>query len=89
MKGKFRRKFKYENNGGEVHIEAADMDMQDFAVEIGTIVNSLHNSLMRQSSIAAKQFQLAMMMTIMPGSPVWQEKERGENDSCTMVMVSK
>lgn len=83
------KKFKYENDGGHVHIEAAQMDMQDLAVEIGIIVQNLHTCLMRQEPMAAKQFQLAVMMSIMPGSPVWNVKDLSEGGSCTMVMGVK
>ena len=81
-------KFLYENDGNQVHIEAADMDMEDLAVEIGRIVQNLHTSLARQEPMAALQFRTAVMIAMMPGSPVWGMKELSEGSS-TMIMLGK
>lgn len=67
-------KFKYENDGSQIHLEAANMNMEDLAVEIGRIVQNLHTSLARQEPMAAVQFRTALMITLMPGSPVWNMK---------------
>ena len=83
------QKFIYENDGSKVHIEAADMDMQDLAVEIGRIVQNLHTSLARQEPEAAAQFRLAVMITMMPGSPVWRIEEHAEDGSCIMMLGKK
>ena len=82
------KKFIYENDGSQIHLEAADMGMDDLAVEIGRIVQNLHTSLARQEPMAAVQFRTALMITMMPGSPVWNMKEQTEGSS-TMIMLGK
>lgn len=82
------KKFKYENDGSQIHLEAADMDMEDLAVEIGRIVQNLHTSLARQEPMAAMQFRAAVLTAILPGSPVWSVPEPTEGSS-TMIMLGK
>lgn len=84
------KKFIYENDGtGHLHLEAADMDMQDLAVEIGKNVQNLHTSLARQEPLAAAQFRTAVTIMLMPGSPVWEMREQGEGSSCIMMLGKK
>lgn len=47
------RKFKYENDGNQVHMEVAEMDMTQLAAEIGHIIRQLHSSLHQQEPAAA------------------------------------
>lgn len=82
------KKFKYENDGTSIHLEAADMDMLDLAVEIGRIVQNLHASLERQEPMAAMQFRAAVLTAMLPGSPVWSVPEPTEGSS-TMIMLGK
>lgn len=82
------KKFVYEHDASQIHLEAADMDIDDLAVEIGSIVNHLYTSLARQEPMAALQFKSAVLITMMPGSPVWTITEQTEGSS-TMIMLGK
>jgi hypothetical protein len=83
------KKFKYENDGSQIHLEAADMDMEDLAVEVGKLVQELHTSLARQEPLAAAHFRAAVLITMMPGSPVWNIQEQSEGSSCVMILGQK
>lgn len=84
------KKFKYENDGtGQLHLEAADMDMAELAAEVGRIVQNLHTALARQEPMAAVQFRTAVMIAVMPGSPVWSIQEQTEGSSCIMMLGRK
>ena len=62
------------------------MDMEDLAVEVGKLVQKLHTSLARQEPLAAAQFRAAVLITMMPGSPVWNIQKQSEGDSCIMML---
>lgn len=79
-------KFLYKNENGEVHIEAAGYDMQQLAAECGVMIQHLYSALAHQEPMAAKQFQVAVMISLMPSSPVWQAVELSEGGSMTMVL---
>lgn len=84
------KKFIYENDGsGQLHLEAADMDMAELAAEVGRIVQSLHTILARQEPMAAAQFRTAVMIAVMPGSPVWNIQEQTEGSSWIMMLSKK
>ena len=83
------KKFIFEDDGTQIHLEAADMDMQDLAVEIGKLVQELHSSLARQEPLAAAQFRAAVLIAMMPGSPVWNIREQTEGSSCIMMLGKK
>jgi hypothetical protein len=65
------------------------MDMLQLAAECGVMIQHLHSALARQEPMSAKQFQVAVMISLMPSSPVWQAVELSEGGSCTMVMGVK
>jgi len=83
------KKFKYENDGTQIHLEAADMDMEELAAEIGRITQHLFTSLHNQEPMAALHFKMAMMVAIAhPASPVWVAQKPTEGSS-TMIMLGK
>lgn len=82
------KKFIYENDGSQIHLEAADMDMIELAAEVGRIVQNLHTALARQEPIAADQFMKACFISMIPGSPVWNIQQPTEGSSC-IVMLSR
>ena len=82
------KKFKYESDATQTHMEAADMDMEDLAVEIGKIVQYLHTSLARQEPMAAAEFRTAVTIMMLPESPVWNMREQTEGSS-TIIMLGK
>ena len=53
------KKFKYENDGTQIYLEAADMDMEELAAEIGRITQHLFTSLHNQEPMAALRFKMA------------------------------
>ena len=83
------KKFKYENDGTQIHMEAADMDMEELAAEVGRITQHLFTSLHNQEPMAALHFKMAMMVAIAhPASPVWVPQKVSEGSS-TMIMLGK
>lgn len=83
------KKFKYENDGTQIHLEAADMDMEELAAEIGRITQHLFTSLHNQEPMAALHFKMAVMVVIAhPASPVWVPQKASEGSS-TMIMLGK
>lgn len=83
------KKFKYENDGSQIHMEASDMDMDELAAEIGRITQDLFTSLHQQEPIAALHFKVAVMVAIAhPASPVWIVQKPTEGSS-TMIMLGK
>jgi len=83
------KKFKYENDGTSIHLEAADMDMVALAAEVGRIVQNLHTALARQEPMAAELFRKACFIAMIPGSPVWNIQEQGEGSSCIIMLGKK
>lgn len=83
------RSFNYKNENSKVVVQAAGYDMQHLAAECCMLVNHLYSAIHRQEPMAAMQFQLAVMLSMTPDSPVWEVKELSEGGSCTMVMSKK
>ena len=83
------QKFIYQNENGEVHIEAGGYDIQQLAAEVGVMIQHLYSALAMQEPMAAKQFQVAVLISLMPSSPVWNAVELSEGCSMTMVLGKK
>ena len=84
------KKFIYKNENGERCVEAADMDVIQFASEIGELCRDLYNGLRRQEPEAARIFKTAVVMSIAhPDTPVWSTKEQHEGDVAICVLSKK
>lgn len=69
--------FEYKREGKEVSIIATGT-MQDIVIEIGHMVQGIHDGIKSQSDTAAKVFQMAIQGMFTDDSPVWSEPKRPE-----------
>lgn len=70
-------RFEYKREDEEVSIIATGT-IQDIVIEIGHMVQGIHNGIKSQSNTAAKVFQMAIQGMFTDDSPVWREPKRPE-----------
>jgi hypothetical protein len=83
------RKFVYQNENEQVHLEMQDMDLIQAAAEIGSIAQEVYSAVYRQEPAAAEQFKMAFILSaVHPDSPIWKPKEHSEN-AIEMCIIGK